>query len=298
MYQLPTERKLYKFKDCIYLKHDQIPEMAKMKKFGGKFGKYEPLEVDHISVPSMDTPLRVGVEPTFLGGSKKKRKRKRRKTSSITTEKNSETDLRKAVVGVAPVPNVYLIPPDLNNISDRIRGKFSLFDYYLIELGFNVMVGREFDIPELLFKVTLDCDKDKTDVFAYDIAPTDESKYTRLLQGKVRINLGITTLLKFFPSPIDKIIPNLLDIDLNPWEFEWGIEEYLIDACGRNNYNVHWKIYETKTVQGFNPTMIIQARKNVSEILANVSCIYKLRAKWGIISEIKSQDKKIEIWPI
>jgi hypothetical protein len=90
---------------------------------------------------------------------------------------------------------------------------------------------------------------------------------------------------------------NLINIEINPIEFRWTIEKCMIDAFGKKNYMVKWKIYDTKNVQTFNPMMILKVRKNVSEISANATCEYKL--KTGLFSaDIKATPRKlIKIYP-
>ena len=112
--------------------------------------------------------------------------------------------------------------------------------------------------------------------------------------------MGITKLLEFVPAPIGQVIPDLLSIEINPWEFEWGLDRCEIDACGRKNYRIYWKIYNTNVVQSFNPTMIIKVRRRgVSNISAFVRSIYKLKAGWwNIRPEIKSKEVEIKILPM
>lgn len=263
-----------------------------MKKFGEKFEEYVPVEIDHISVSDTDHGREaVSYEPFDLMKLKKK--------SAPMSRAELEAELKKHVIEVAPVANVYQIPPDQQDLSDSVKRTLSWFNYYVVELGLNVMVGREYKIPELLFQVALRGDTEGIDVVAYDIAPKDETKYTNLLSGNVKINLGVTTFLKFIPAPFGEHISDLLHIDINPWEFKWGIDRYMIDACGENNCDVYWKIYETNVVQGFNPTMIIRVKKNVSEISAGITCIYKLKTGWCTVTpKIESREREVALWPM
>ncbi len=80
---------------------------------------------------------------------------------------------------MAPAANVYQIPPDQQDLSDFVKKTLLWYNFYVVELGLNVMVGWEYQVPELLFKVGLRCDRERTDVIAYDIAPKDETKYTK-----------------------------------------------------------------------------------------------------------------------
>ena len=63
--------------------------------------------------------------------------------------------LDKAIIGVAPTANVYQILDDQTDLSDSIKKTFSKYNYFIVELGLNVMLGREFKIPKLLLWLTL-----------------------------------------------------------------------------------------------------------------------------------------------
>jgi hypothetical protein len=260
-----------------------------MKKFGEKFDRYEPLEIERVSIADENRTYRVLREASSLletkGGS-----------GSI---KELEAELNKSVVEVASAANVYQISPDQKDLSDFIKKTLTWFNYYVVELGLNVMVGRKCSIPELLFKVILMGDGNTENVVAYDIAPKDETEYRKLLSGNVKIALGVTTFLKFIPVPLGEHVSNLLNVDINPWEFEWGIEKYMIDACGEKSCDVYWKIYETSMVQGFNPAMIVRAKKEVNKISANARCVYKLKTGWcDITPRIDSKEREVIIWPV
>ena len=290
-----------------------------MKKFGEKFEEYEPLGIESITIPDTGNKyerkfleyykLDKGRLPEIMPTNELYAHRTDKRElctfrvlewSKFHTIIEEENELDKAVVEVAPTANVYQIPHYQQDLDKYIKSTLSEFNYYVVELGLNVMLGREFKIPKLLFEVDLTCDSgNRTDVTAYDIAPGDKSEYIRLLSGKVKISLGITKLLKFVPAPIGQVIPDLLSIEINPWEFEWGLDRCEIDACGRKNYQIYWKIYKTNVVQGFNPTMIIKVRRGVSNISAFVRSIYELKAGWwDITPEIKSKEVEIKIWPM
>lgn len=268
-----------------------------MKKFGEKFERYEPIEIEPESVQNMEREFQKKEEKEYeeIGNQYKSLGEKGYK--ELRAELKAE--LNKPVIEVAPTANVHQISLDQEDVSDYIKKTFTWFNYYVVELGLNVMVGRKLKVPELLFKAALTCDKNETDVVAYDIAPKDETKYTKLLSGNVKITLGVTTLLRFIPVPLGEVIPDLLKVDINPWEFEWGMSEYMIDAAGEKSNNVYWKIYRTDMVQGFNPTIIVRAKKDVSTISAGVRCVYLLKAGWRDFSpRIESREKEVIIWPV
>lgn len=286
-----------------------------MKKFGEKFKEYKRFGIEHIAIP--DTGVKYEAEflkryelnKNQLPEIMPKNEPYARKTDSgelctfrvLTSSEiptRIEDELHKVVVEVAPTANAYQISTDQKDLAEFIKKTLSEFNYYVVELGLNVMLGQKFKIPELLFTVDLKCDgKDRTDVTAYDIAPDDSIKHIKIISGK--ISLGITKLLKFIPTPIGQVISGLLSIEMNPWEFEWGFDKYMIDAAGKKDYRVYWKIYETNVVQGFNPTVILKAKKDVNMVSASVRCVYKLKAGWwDITPEIKSNEIEVKIWPL
>jgi hypothetical protein len=214
---------------------------------------------------------------------------------SAATEEFPSLDL--FLVSIAPTANVYSIPPDKPDIGDAIKQTLSVFNYYIVELGLNVLTGKRYSIPELTFHVEIVCNKEKTDVTAFDIAPNDLFKVVQIISGK--IGLGITKLLKLIPFKLGEEVSELLNIDINPWKFSWGYKRYMIDAAGIKDYKIHWKIYGTDNVQSFNPTLIMKARKSVNEIKAKVWCTYKFKSTiFDIFPEIKTDKKEIQILPM
>lgn len=287
-----------------------------MKNFGKKFKTYQPFGIEHLAIPAKNKSQTVflgkynlskdklaELEPIRAAGAYKlKRGGERPKTLKVINKGSAlnkiKRELSKAVVGVAPAANVYKISPDQKELSKVIKDTYPEFNYYLVELGLNVMLGRRLKISELLFQVELKNNgPNKTDVTAYDMAPDDKIKRVKVVGGKV--SLGITKLLKLVPMPLGQVVSDLIDIEINPWEFEWGFNRYMIDACGVKNYHLYWKVYQTNIVQGFNPTMVLKVRKNVKNISARVKCIYKLQPDWwGFTSDIKTDAKEIKILPV
>ena len=158
-------------------------------------------------------------------------------------------------------------------------------------------MGREAKIPGLVFEVDLRSDgKDRTDVTAYDVMPNDKIKRVKVIEGK--ISLGVSKLLGLMPGLIGKVLPNLLSIDINPWEFSWELPRYQIDTSGPKNYHIYWRLYDTEVVQGFNPTMIVKVRKGVNKLTAMVRALYQI--KTGLLSpkEVRSDEKVIPILPL
>ena len=204
--------------------------------------------------------------------------------------------LNKTVVTVAPTANAYLIPAS-SDLSDFIKQTLQYFDYYKVELGLNVILEANESIPALMFEVDLKSDgAGVNDVTAFSIAPNDTIQKINIVSGKV--SLGLTKALTLIPGPIGKTISGLLNIDLNPWEFQWNMSKCQIDAAGEKNHEVYWKLYKTNTVQGFKPTLILKAKKGVTKIWASVRATWELKG-WpmDLHPQVRSDDSLIPIWP-
>jgi len=179
-----------------------------MKKFGEKFEKYKPLVIESMAIPDtgnkherkfleyykLDKSQLPEIMPTNKPYAHRINKmelctyRVLERSKSLAIIEEEENELDKTVVEVAPTANVYQIPHYQQDLAECIKSTLSEFNYYVVELGLNVMLGRNFKIPELLFEVDLTCDSgNRTDVTAYDIAPSDKSEYIRLLSGEVKI---------------------------------------------------------------------------------------------------------------
>ena len=262
------------------------------KAFGGAFSYYEPLGIAHMALRDskrdFDEIVRFGVnvkrdELTEIlpaahrmvrGTAGRAPNLRILRTTEISDD--LEAELKKVIVEVAPTSNVYSFSPDQRDLSKIIKNTLPYYDYYLVELGLNVLVGKDAQYPALAFEVDLRSDApDRTDVTAFDLMPRDEIKRVKIIQGK--ISLGVTKLLNLIPGPIGKILPNLLSIDINPWQFTWKYEKCLIDTTGPKSYHIYWRLYETDVAQGFNPTMILKVRKSVSKITAFVRTVYRIK---------------------
>jgi len=270
-----------------------------MKRFGEQFKEYKALEIARASplsrpmiAPNIDHPYAVLEEKMLSLRTKRTKEGKKEYADTIRKE------LRKATIKVAPAPNIYQISPKQPDLSAFIKSTLLGFDYYLVELGLNVIVGREAKVPTLRFKVDLYSNgAERTDVTTYSIAPTDSIKRTKIVEGK--ISIGVNNLLKLIPGPIGEMLPNLISIDINPIEFRWQLSKYEIDASGPGSYEVGWLIYGTEIVQGFNPLMMLRVNKRVSKIFADVQADYELHIG-GRISrkvEVESDKKRVRTLP-
>lgn len=295
-----------------------------MKKFGDTFKKYEPFEIDYISIPDTSIDyheivdlgvkvdryglaelISVGVDSLSEPGGRRANATKgvlgdlfrRRVLRRSDFSEDIETELNKVKVGVAPVANVYQISPDQPDLSNSIKNTLPYFNYYLVELGLNVSVGREARIPKLKFEAELHSDgENRTDVTTHSVSPSDRIKKVKIIDGK--ISIGVNNLLKLIPGPIGQIIPNLLNIEINPIKFRWNYTKYEIDVSGPLDYNVSWFVYKTEVVQSFNPMIILKSRREIKEITAKVRVLYQLTTGRWRKPETHSDTKTISILPL
>lgn len=112
------------------------------------------------------------------------------------------------------------------------------YDYLKSELGMNIIVPKG-SIEKMRFKVTLKGDGQISDeVIAIDGFPKDIIEEKEIIDGKVKV--GITKLFKFVPV-VGDVISNLLEIELNPWEFELGnLRKVDIDFSGGLTFQPEW----------------------------------------------------------
>lgn len=293
-----------------------------MVKFGQPFKEFSQFEIAHISIP--DTPDSFK-EIKELGADVASRNELAElmppSTHSLKTGPPAEirlviTDdklptgskvseqLKKVIVGVAPVARVYAIS-DLSTLSDDVKKNLSnevkqdlnFFNYYIVELGLNILVGRVATIPEVMFEVDLYSDgKDRTDVTTNSIMPADTLKTMVSVNGK--ISIGFDKMLKLVPV-VGTALSNIVTLDFGKIEFKWELKKYEIDTSGPLNYDTYWHVYGTENVQSFNPLMVLKAKKQLTKIFAKARLTYAIKMK-GFLTpvEVYTDEKEIKIAPI
>lgn len=292
---------------------------SKVKKFGEPFKNYEPFGIAHMSFPntaeSLQNIKRLGVDIADLNELTELRpssahiltagKPVEQSLRVVTNDQLSADSMKKILkeveVGVAPVARVYAISPDQPDLSDAIKKTIPYFNYYVVELGLNVLAGQEAKIPELKFEVDLYSDgKDRTDVTTNSVAPNNSIRTVVNVSGE--ISIGISKLLELIPF-VGKVVSDLIDIDINPIEFKWELKKYDIATSGPLDYKVSWRVYNTESVQSFNPMMVLKTKKKISKISANARVTYQLETggiftREGRHTEIYSNEKKVSILPL
>lgn len=284
------------------------------KKFGKRFERYEPFGVAHLSFPNtrphfsniqkfgakvsdINELTELTPEPTRMLAAEKSVAASLRILTDDKLIKDGKEKLKQIQIEVAPVANVYPIPPKQKDLSESIKNTMSYFRYYVVELGLNICVGREAKIPEVNFEVDIYSEgKERTDTTTHSLAPTDTIRTIKIIGGKIGFN--ITKALKLIPAPIGTMLPDILTIDINPIEFEWKLKRYDIDTSGPRNYKARWHIYGTDNVQSFNPTMILRAKKKLRKIYAKARITYGLKSGFLKPIGVYSDEKEIKILPI
>jgi len=94
-------------------------------------------------------------------------------------------------------------------------------------------------------------------------------------------------------------LPDLLDIQLNPWRFSWAYDKILIACSGRLNYEVWWDLRHDNIYHGFNPTMIVKKRIGIENVKATARAIYVYQPPgWFRSKTIKTCSASINILPL
>ena len=283
-----------------------------MNMFGEPFKQYETFGIKHISFPNTSKSLKniqqFGVdiknlnELTILKPPSSHALTTGRQKMRVATDEHLSADskkkiLKEAKVGVAPVARVYEISADQPDLSIAIKKTLSYFNYYVVELGLNVLVGRDAKIPEIMFEVDLYGDgTDRTDVTTNSVAPTDSLHTAIAVNGKIQF--GVTKLLELIPV-VGKYVKDIIPIDIDPIKFSWELKKYDIDTSGPLDFKASWRVYNTETVQSFNPMMVLKSKKKINKIWANARVTYQLAT--GILklhNEIYSDEKQVTIMPI
>jgi hypothetical protein len=178
----------------------------------------------------------------------------------------------------------------------KTKSTMEEFNFYNVELGLNILLGKGYEIPRLRFMMEVFGDNRKSaDVIAYDAFPHTQVKAVQIIGGK--ISLGVSDALSLIPFPIGHTISNLLQIDLNPWEFNWTYDQIHIMFSGRLSYDLNWDLRHRNIYRGFNPTLILRKRKRISKVLAKVNVIYGLKPprSWSFRRKIDFESEQKDI---
>jgi hypothetical protein len=130
-------------------------------------------------------------------------------------------------------------------------------DYLKSEVGMNIILPKG-KIEELRFKVTL---KAEMPVVAIDGFPKDVIDKKYLVGGKITI--GLSKAFKFLPV-IGGPIGELLDVELNPWEFKLGaLKKINVDFSGGLTSKPEWYFKDGGVESEVRVAMTIRKPKSV-----------------------------------
>jgi hypothetical protein len=191
---------------------------------------------------------------------------------SIDEARNSKNellaDLRKATIRIAPYANVRRIP---NNKLDKLRFDDS-FEYYIADfsMNINVPIGK---IKALRFILTIIGDgKQSENVYVLSGFPNNLIEHVTIIKGKIKVCLS--ELLKIIPHPVPMVLGKVVQIDLDPWEIDWGYNKIKVRFGGGNNHMVDWRLHSKDLNLGFACSIILKKRPSVKNVTAIA------QAKW------------------
>lgn len=140
-------------------------------------------------------------------------------------------------------------------------------EYLKSELGMNIIVPRG-KIEEMRFKVTLKGDGQVSDeVKAIDGFPKDVIEEREIIGGKIKV--GITKLFKFIP--VVGAISDLLEIELNPWEFKIGSRRRVnVDFSGEGDKEPEWYFKEDGIKNDLRVALTIEKSKGIKTVEGEV----------------------------
>ena len=166
------------------------------------------------------------------------------------------------------------------------------YDYYKTELGMNIIVPNG-SIEELRFKVILSDHEPTDDIIALDGFPKNMIDNSHIVSGNIK--LGITKAFGLIPV-VGSVLSDLLDIQLNPWDFKLGdIRDIKINFSGGLTQEPEWFFTKSGIQNELRVALTIRKPKNIIGITGNV------QAAWlydpGIFSRtvVQSDDKNVKI---
>ncbi|MGE5661164.1 MAG: hypothetical protein ACM3X1_02845 [Ignavibacteriales bacterium] len=206
--------------------------------------------------------------PTFLGGQKEEE------------EDELRNELHQTTIAIAKFANVHKIPNE--KLDSTIRN--DNFVYYRVDSGMNINVpkGR---IKELRFFLSLYADgKQSGEVFALDGFPNDKIKHATIVAGKIK--LGMNNLLKIIP--ITQPLASVIDIDINPWEVNWGYDKLQVGFTEGLTDNVNWYLSADNVNQSFNCHITLMKKDTAKDVYAitRARWIYEPQSR-GILAWLK-----------
>lgn len=150
----------------------------------------------------------------------------------------------------------------------RKIGSDEKYDYLESEVGMNIIVPKGI-IENMRFQVTL---KAEHKVVAIDGFPKDVIAEKHLVGGKIKV--AISKAFMFIPV-VGPSLTELLDIELNPWEFKLGnLKRVNIDFSGGLTSRPEWYFKEDGIKNDLRVALTIRKPKNVDNIKGRVKAAW------------------------
>jgi hypothetical protein len=200
---------------------------------------------------------------------------------AFTREEELRQWIESTRIEVAPVTETTKISSD------------ETYDYFKSELGMNIILPKG-SIEELRFKITLKGDGEISDqVIAIDGFPKDKIEEKEIMGGKIKV--GITKSLKFIPV-VGEILPDLLDIEFNPWEFKLGsLKKVNIDFCGGPTLSPEWYFKKDGIKNDVNLALTIKKLKSIEKVEGEVEAAWIYNPGFLMTPRVGSDPKTIRI---
>lgn len=213
------------------------------------------------------------------------------------TKRTGAKPVRKAVTTLAPSEESELLKLIRNSrieIAEAAETKKiaseGKYDYLKSEIGMNIVLPRG-TIRELRFAANL---VPGHRVKVIDGFPKDKIDQRSIVGGK--ITLGIDKAFQFIPNPVAKGLTQLLNVDLDPWEFRLGnVKSVKVDFSGGLTSFVEWYFRRNGIRNNLRVALVIRKLKGVKSIQAKVTAFWSYKDHPFRKGGIRSDEKVIEI---
>jgi hypothetical protein len=195
--------------------------------------------------------------------------------------------IRSPVIAIKKYSDVTRISND--NVDGKIRDVD--YEYFRVDSGMNINVpsGR---ITELRFILSFFADnKQSSDAKPIDGFPNSKIKNVPIVKGKV--SLSINKMLEIIPHPISQTLSNILTIDIEPWEINWGYSKLEVTFSGALTDKLVWNLYEDNINQSFDCYVTLQKRKNIKNVTAKAFAAWKFEPYGKITGWFKNRFGRI-----
>lgn len=150
-------------------------------------------------------------------------------------------------------------------------------------------------IEKLRFKMTLKGDDEIShEVVAIDGFPKDVIEEKEIMAGKIKV--GITKALKFIPA-IGNLLPDLLEIEFNPWEFKLGsLKKVNIDFSGGLTFQPEWYFKEDGIKNDLRVALTIKKPKSIVNIKGEVIAAWIYDPGFFQKAKVQTDGKTLKIY--